>query len=340
MHEMTDNLKNSVMAYCAKIGADPLLIQGAGGNVSWKENGTLWVKASGTWLAEALEKDIFVPVDLILMNKALDERDFTVLPIVSDDSKLRPSIETQLHALMPHKIVVHVHSVVALAHLVCDGWQENFQVLLDGAIPWTAVGYKKPGAELAEAVYSALERKKEAKVVFLENHGVVIGGENIDDIQETISVLTNSLSSTLREPTNSLVKAIYLDDNLQYTPIPDSKLHTLATNVDFYSHLQTCWALYPDHIVFLGDSPNVYESIDQFYEYSSVNTDLPELIFIRDAGVFIKDSFNRAKLAQLRCYYDVISRINEFSKINVLTQSQIGDLLNWDAEKYRMRIAN
>ena len=35
------------------IGADPLLIQGPGGNTSFKSGDELWVKASGAWLAEA-----------------------------------------------------------------------------------------------------------------------------------------------------------------------------------------------------------------------------------------------------------------------------------------------
>ena len=36
---------------------NPLLVQGAGGNTSIKEDGLLWVKASGTWLSEATEKN-------------------------------------------------------------------------------------------------------------------------------------------------------------------------------------------------------------------------------------------------------------------------------------------
>jgi rhamnose utilization protein RhaD (predicted bifunctional aldolase and dehydrogenase) len=36
-----------VKTYCSQIGADPLLVQGAGGNASWKEGDTLWIKASG-----------------------------------------------------------------------------------------------------------------------------------------------------------------------------------------------------------------------------------------------------------------------------------------------------
>ena len=35
------------------IGDDSNLVQGAGGNTSYKENGEMWVKASGKWLSEA-----------------------------------------------------------------------------------------------------------------------------------------------------------------------------------------------------------------------------------------------------------------------------------------------
>ena len=56
MSKPAGNLAQEVAAYCARIGADPLLVQGAGGNASWKEAGTLWIKASGTWLADAGEK--------------------------------------------------------------------------------------------------------------------------------------------------------------------------------------------------------------------------------------------------------------------------------------------
>ena len=41
-----------------------LLVQGAGGNSSVKQDDVLWVKASGAWLSEAKEKEMFVPVEL------------------------------------------------------------------------------------------------------------------------------------------------------------------------------------------------------------------------------------------------------------------------------------
>jgi rhamnose utilization protein RhaD (predicted bifunctional aldolase and dehydrogenase) len=37
----------------ARVGANILLVQGAGGNSSVKRDDVLWVKASGRWLSEA-----------------------------------------------------------------------------------------------------------------------------------------------------------------------------------------------------------------------------------------------------------------------------------------------
>jgi rhamnose utilization protein RhaD (predicted bifunctional aldolase and dehydrogenase) len=80
MSSAAKTLKDSVIDYCAHIGADPMLVQGAGGNVSWKDGETLWVKASGAWLADAARKEIFVPVDLTHLQQAIASGDFYVSP--------------------------------------------------------------------------------------------------------------------------------------------------------------------------------------------------------------------------------------------------------------------
>ncbi len=113
--------------YCAAIGADPLLVQGAGGNASWKDADTLWVKASGTWLAEARARDIFVPVDLAHLRGAIATGQLDVTPRPLGDSGLRPSIETLLHALMPQPVVLHLHAVELLAQLVRPGFTEHLR---------------------------------------------------------------------------------------------------------------------------------------------------------------------------------------------------------------------
>src|SRR5215475_11512652 len=86
----------------ARVGRNILLVQGAGGNSSIKDGDVLWVKASGTWLADAEAKDIFVPVSLGAAHAALMQGDEKVPLAPGANSTLRASIETSLHALMPH----------------------------------------------------------------------------------------------------------------------------------------------------------------------------------------------------------------------------------------------
>ena len=141
LHSRTGNLLKN---YCTKIGKNSLLVQGAGGNASWKHNNILWVKASGTWLADAIKKDIFVPVDLVHLQQEISNNNFSSVPRVIGDSNLKPSIETLLHALMPHKVVLHLHAIEILSHLVRFNPEIIFSKLIDTSINWSLIEYFKP----------------------------------------------------------------------------------------------------------------------------------------------------------------------------------------------------
>jgi rhamnose utilization protein RhaD (predicted bifunctional aldolase and dehydrogenase) len=341
MSNITDTLIASVTNYCSIIGKDPLLVQGAGGNVSWKEGNTLWIKASGTWLAEAAEKDIFVPLDLLHLRAAIENGDFSVIPKVIGASELRPSIETLLHALMPHRIVVHLHAIEVLAYLVRNNCQSDFQSLLDDAISWVLVVYKKPGAELAEAVNFAMQTRKNIDVVFLQNHGVVIGGDNIEQIDYLLKIMSVALCASPRNFCENIPPSdpLSIDGQVLYYPITDQAVHQLAMNKDLFSHLKSDWALYPDHVVFLGAQPCTYSHINILINALRDDKEIPELIFVQNLGVFTVSNFSMAKQVQLRCYLDVMVRQHKRNMIKCLTSLQINELLNWDAEQYRMGVS-
>ena len=93
--------------------------------------------------------------------------------------------------------------------------------------------------------------------------------------------------------------------------------------------------LYPDHVVFLGRKSFCYDSFEDFLS-SKLR---PDLIFIKNIGVYISVKFNSAQKAQLRCFYDVIIRIQSGSRLNILDDAIIDGLLNWDSEKYRIEHA-
>jgi rhamnose utilization protein RhaD (predicted bifunctional aldolase and dehydrogenase) len=329
-------LRNSVIDYCARIGADPMLVQGAGGNVSWKEGDTLWIKASGTWLADAKEKEIFVSVDLVDLQIQISKGEFSSKPKLKSSSKLRPSIETLLHALMPHRVVVHVHAIEILTHLVRKNCLAELHSLLGSSISWTVVEYQKPGAELAAAVSAALSVK--CDVVFLKNHGVIIGGADVFEVDQLLHQIISKLITTPNYVSVNVEKLKpVLTGGMQYTPVDIPAIHSLAINPDLFNRLKEDWALYPDHVVFLGPKPFFYASLELFAEELSKGN-VPELLFIKGQGVYCGPDFSFAKKVQLKCYFDILIRQGN-NQLSSLTDEKTGDLLNWDAEKYRQELA-
>lgn len=334
------SLRQAVSKFCSEIGKNPLLVQGAGGNVSWKEENVLWIKASGTWLADAEVDDIFVPVKLGDLKTSLKTQDYTVVPQTASITPLKPSIETLLHALMPHRIVVHVHAIEVLAHLVRNDFDINNYPHLDKTLCARTVEYCKPGAELAKAVANQLNNSPDTQVVFLRNHGVIIGGDSIEAISEILEYMSQLFSSATHFSSPQAPKTEKsLINGIAFEPVSDNRLHALALNPELVQYLYQGWALYPDHIVFLGRNPFVYETIDHAQESLKNNEQLPPVIFIKNVGVIAKKTVNKATIAQLECYYNVVIRQASPKTLQILTSSQIAELIDWDAEQYRMRFA-
>lgn len=332
-------MRGAVVAFCATAGKDPLLVQGAGGNVSWKDGDTLWIKASGTWLADAAEKDIFVPVDLAQLRTAVTAGQFDVKPLVWGESALRPSIETLLHALMPQPVVVHLHAVEVLAHLVHADFVAEFEQMLPASLPWVAVPYRKPGAELARAVSEAIAGSG-ASVVFLQNHGVVIGADSPDAVTTVLDELIAVLRTQADVGHATAAPAAPIQGpGTVYEPVPDAEVQRLATDPILFARLPSQWALYPDHVVFLGAFPHLADSPAALETALAQEPELPELVFVRDVGVFARPGFSMAKQVQLRCYFDVLVRQSDAHQVQALGTAEIGELLNWDAERYRMSLS-
>src|SRR5262249_52362801 len=100
-------------------GRDPLLVQAGSGNTSMKLDGVLWIKASGKWMADADRDDMFVSVSLAEAGEPLQLHTDLVVDSGRQAAQLvSASIETFMHAVVPHRVVVHVHSVNTIAWAV------------------------------------------------------------------------------------------------------------------------------------------------------------------------------------------------------------------------------
>lgn len=122
-------------------------------------------------------------------------------------------------------------------------------------------------------------------------------------------------------------------------PISDLEIQQLAISKRLFGRLVDDWALYPDHVVFLGPKAFVFDHIESFVSFALCAESMPQLIFIRGVGVFGAKDFSEAHKIQLKCYYDVINRQGDNEKLNSLSETNINKLVNWDAEIYRISIS-
>lgn len=317
--------------FSADIGRRLSLVQGAGGNTSIKRDGTMRIKASGAWLADAAEKPIFVNVDLQKFRAALagDFDDASLKAALSSKAALRPSIETPLHALSPFAVVAHVHSANAISWSVRKDAAGRLGERLSG-IDWAFIPYERPGAPLAKAVRKAFENGKPS-VLILGNHGLVVAAETIgelrallDEVEERLSVgAVRVAPSAFRKPAPPPFYRWVEGGPCEFLAHDEARLGVAAKG-----------SLYPDHVVFLGPALTVAG------DAASVATMIPppKVAVVKGVGVLAREDLTKGALAMLDCLGLVLARIDPSAPVNYLSAEDEAALLGWDAETYRQAL--
>ncbi len=329
-------------AVSARIGADPLLIQGPGGNTSVKQGDVMWIKASGTLLSEAETKDIFVEVDLPPLNAAIARADpkadqpaeFARVP-----GGLRPSIETSLHSIFPHRVVVHVHCVNTIALAIRQDARERLAERLQ-QFDWAFVPYAKPGARLAAATRAA--RKPTTDVIVLGNHGLIVAGETVAGAAALMEAVVSALSAAPVKGAAPDMAALSAAAGESFAPAPaDHPLHAVALSPTRLA-AATGGSLYPDHVIFCGvgaTALNPGESGDALAaRLKERGLAVPPFLLVPGAGALLRKDANAGAQALSRCLGDVLARVPEGAPLNYLTDAENRELIDWDAEKYRQAL--
>jgi rhamnose utilization protein RhaD (predicted bifunctional aldolase and dehydrogenase) len=334
-------LKNVLTKYSALIGNDTMMIQGAGGNVSWKEGNTLWIKASGTWLAEAEKREIFIPLDLNKTRQLIDAGASELTSACLNTTTLRPSIETSLHALLNQTVVVHIHSVEVIALAVLENARELLAERLEG-LNWAWVEYVKPGPDLAKKIAAIISGKEYPDIIVLGNHGLVVAGATIDQVNsllQTVLIRCKTVPRVVARANNETIDKISDEWRDVGYRLPENHLcHSLGFDLTSLTLARNSWVMYPDHAIFLEGHITLKSKDLLPMEFLKQIHHRPPCIIIEGKGVVVRDDFNRGQAAMLDCYIDVISRLTDASCVIPLNENQIAELLNWDAEKYRQTI--
>ncbi|MGJ5207882.1 class II aldolase/adducin family protein [Bradyrhizobium sp. HKCCYLR20261] len=322
----------------ARVGCNMLLVQGAGGNSSIKDGDVLWVKASGTWLSDANDKEIFVPVLLTAAREAL-ARDDERIPLAAPGA-LRASIETSLHALMPHRVVLHVHAVNTIAWAARRDARDEFAARLDG-LAWRHVDYVHPGLPLARAV-GAIVASACVDVLILGNHGLVVGADTGEDAETLVRDIETRLALPVRAtPAADDTALRRLCAGTAYRLPADASCHGIATD-PFSRAVATGGSLYPDHVVFLGPGLPTIEGADglatMLARAEAAGLPAPVAALAPGLGAIIRNDASPGAEAMLSCLALVTSRLPLSAEISYLSSRHEQMLLNWDAERYRQQL--
>ncbi|RCS21795.1 class II aldolase [Phyllobacterium salinisoli] len=331
-----------------KIGGDILKTQGAGGNTSLKQDGVMWVKASGMWLSEARARDIMVPVEVAPLVAALrqgDPRAETATDFVIADlntSGLRPSIETSFHAALRAPVVAHYHCVNTIAHAVLEDrdtrLNERMATLPD--LTFATIPYRRPGVPLAREIERMADRQPDVLVLY--NHGVIVCGMTTEEVADRIERVTAVLAIQPRQ--SSLPDTDFLVDlskDSGFRPASDPVSHRTALDPASLK-VATGGSLYPDHVIFLGTKigivPDGQSIADVLGDYAQRNEPLPKMLIVPGKGVLLSETLTPGGAVMARCLADVVTRVPADARIAYITEAGEYELIHWEAEQYRQAL--
>jgi rhamnose utilization protein RhaD (predicted bifunctional aldolase and dehydrogenase) len=303
----------------ARIGVDPLLTQASTGNTSIKLDDLLWIKASGRWLADAKHEDILVPLDLREVKRYISQQ------VDPADVYACASIETAMHAVLPHPVVLHVHSVNTIAWAVRQDATQQLQRRLAG-LRWQWVPYVASGLPLAQGIENALSGSIKPNVLVLGNHGLVVAGTSCDEVMHLLSDVERRLAIRPRATKPPDYRALEEIIERSSWQLPeDDGVHALAIDPTSQA-IVSGGILFPCQSMFSNStSQEIFQavpyplSIDQWESLYRAR----QFLMIEGRGVMVKRSMSSSQLAMMSGLAQVVQRINSSAPIHYLSDEEV-----------------
>ncbi|MFT7517605.1 MAG: rhamnulose-1-phosphate aldolase/alcohol dehydrogenase [Myxococcota bacterium] len=166
----------------------------------------MWVKGSG-WDLGSIEAPGLPALDLNALRK------LRVVDSMSDEVMVRevrrcmldpkgpsPSVETLLHAFLPHKFIDHSHADAILAISNRSNGEEICQELFGERVAY--LPYIMPGFPLAKAVADVVDSNPNVEGVLLHKHGLFTFAEDADkslEIHQQLVAMASELYQSAKE---------------------------------------------------------------------------------------------------------------------------------------------
>ena len=371
----------SLVEMSNRYGKNPDYVLAGGGNTSFKDLQYLWVKASGQALSTIGEAG-FVKLSRARLS-VIFERSYSADPdtreaqVLSDmmesrcpgEEAKRPSVEALLHNLIPSAYVLHLHPT-AVGGFVCS---KNAKAVFDELFAADSIWIPQamPGYYLATIVKDAQEAFKAAKgayptYIFLENHGVFLGGETVEEVDAAWNALTERLNgyaaklgrtfpvwdasqteydATLAASTAPAIRGLAFPGGQQGVVLFDASpiVRKATANKESFAKVYTAFS--PDHLVYCGaDSLFIgADDIDGNLRAAAAEKPLPRVIGVEGLGLFTtgvtsREAHNAANL--FRSAAGVAEAAEIFGGGKPLSDELVSAISNWEVERYRKGVSS
>lgn len=359
-------------------GRDTRFVIAGGGNTSYKNNEKIWVKASGSSLATITE-DGFAVLDRSLLNPMSDkqyssdeaEREDQVkndLAAATLTKGRRPSVETSMHNVIDYAFVVHLHPTIVNGLMCAQNAEKNLVRLFGEKALY--VEYTDPGYVLFKKVDEKIKEyrskfKEEPKVIWLQNHGIFVAADNIDEINATYNSILETLERAVKIPvpagdratcncTEEILPAVRMmvsGESLKTLKVRKNELiKYFYDSIDNQREISKPFT--PDAIVycksnylfFNGETPEmvITEAQKAIPEFTQKFGYLPKVLLIKGVGmVAVGDNTKQCDII-LDVFEDAMKIAflsRSFGGAHPMTQAQIDFIDNWEVENYRRSVS-
>ena len=357
-------------------GGNPEYVIAGGGNTSFKDDEFLYVKASGTSLAQSKPED-FVKMSrsklaLIWKKDYPPEPEAREADVLKDmmagrcpgEENKRPSVETLLHDLLPFAYVVHLHPALVNGLSCSQEGQSAANKLFPDALWIPSIN---PGFILSQAVKKALDAKKgesqNQSVILLQNHGIFVAANTTEEIKKIYEQVMEVLGKKIKNSPDfsGEVDSFGNSEALGKEILNLARRHKSgaewfikfsrnrqieAFTADEASFKPISSAFSPDHIVYYGsealfinDTSKLETAFKAFLEKTSK---VPQIIAVKSLGVFGLAISQRALGNALELFKDS-QKIAVFSMSfggpRFMDDDKIDFINNWEMERYRSKVS-
>ncbi len=351
---------------------DEYVIAG-GGNTSYKSEEKIWIKASGTSLAN-IDKDDFVCLSrselrkistkIYSQNSRIREarvKEDLQKAIISENGK-RPSVETSLHEIIEYKFIVHTHPTLVNA-LMCSRKAKRLTRKLFGKHA-LFIEYTDPGYVLFKKVESSIISYRERfscepKIIFLQNHGVFVSGDSPDEIKNQYTeielILKDQIDSQLppnqgqlseeyvHKQSKTIANQLDIDPSHVCYRI-NGLIQKYTISPDVFDQISRPFT--PDDIVYCKSNylfttsglDSLKIDVTKFAERYGY---LPKIIAVQGKGLVSIETGQQSP-ATVMDVFENMMKVRYFSEIfggpQFMNPEQIDFIDNWEVENYRRTV--